>query len=269
MPEKLLAEWFWVDRWMGSGGFLLPIDARGLYREMMSQAWRRGARLPNNHETIRRAVGVTQKEWARTWPLVERFWRVDGEYLVNDTQLDVYADAKARQEKATNRAKAGARAKHKKHSSTTQAHAQDGAQAVTQAPLKVTPPITVSDHQEEQKHTHTNARVPVALAGTLPRDFKTQAWISSRGKHVPHFLHEEFILAIGGTRESADQRLRTFYEAREHGWPPGPIGDDPVKLWRKEFEASFPSVAPVKAAASGGRTGHVPGKYSGISQRDE
>lgn len=114
-PEKLLAEWFWIDRWMGSSAFGLPLHARGLYREMLSQAWRRGAQLPNDHEQIRRFVGATTKEWRLAWPLVERFWRLDGDSLVNDTQLLVYADAKARQVAASNRGKAGARAKHGHH----------------------------------------------------------------------------------------------------------------------------------------------------------
>lgn len=110
--DKLLAEWFWTDRWMGSSAFLLPLEARGLYREMLTQAWRRGAQLPNDHEAIRRAVGSSEKEWTRAWPLVERFWRVQGDTLVNDTQLLVYADAKERSDKNVERAKKAAQARH-------------------------------------------------------------------------------------------------------------------------------------------------------------
>src|SRR3954467_10029089 len=66
--DKLLGEWFWTDRWMGSSAFLLPMEPRGVYREMLTQAWRRGARLPNDHETIRRAIGCTDSEWKRCWP---------------------------------------------------------------------------------------------------------------------------------------------------------------------------------------------------------
>ena len=113
MAEKLLAEWFWVDRWMGSRAFALPIDARGLYREMLSQAWRRQARLPNDPEQVRRLTGVTLKEWRRCWPLVAGFWRIDGETLVNDTQLEVYADAKGRLDRARARAQAAAQARYK------------------------------------------------------------------------------------------------------------------------------------------------------------
>ena len=112
MPgDKLLAEWFWVDRWIGSRGFLLPMEARGVYREMLTQAWRRGAKLPKDPETIRRAIGATVPEWRRTWPIVKPFWRVVGPHVVNDTQRAIYAEALARSTVASRRGKAGAAAR--------------------------------------------------------------------------------------------------------------------------------------------------------------
>jgi len=110
--DKLLAEWFWTDRWIGSSGFLLPMEARGVYREMLTQSWRRGARLPNDHEAIRRAIGATVGEWRRAWPLVKKFWRVDGESLVNDTQVGVYEEARGRSDRASARGLKGAQALH-------------------------------------------------------------------------------------------------------------------------------------------------------------
>lgn len=86
-------EQFAHDRWSGSSGFLLPMEPRGLYREMLTQAWRRGARLPNDPEAIRRACGCTTDEWERCWPLVSRYWREDGADLVNETQVELYAKA--------------------------------------------------------------------------------------------------------------------------------------------------------------------------------
>lgn len=256
MADKLLAEWFWIDRWIGSSAFLLPIDARGLYREMLTQSWRREARLPNDHEAIRRAVGVTIKEWSRCWPLIERFWRTEGLYLVNDTQLEVYADAKARQERASNRGLKGAQAKHKQHIRAAQPPAQAGAQAPSQAPLKDQPPSLTpdADHRSpgrEEQERRAQPREPIALAGTLPRDHLTHAWCSSRGKCVPQFLHQQFVRAVGGEERTANQQLRTFYAAVEAGWPAGPIGDPPVKLWEKEFAAKFPSVAPQRTNDTG------------------
>ena len=112
MNEKLLAEWFWTDRWQGSSAFLLNMEARGLYREMLTQAWRRGARLPADHEMIRRAVGATEGEWARAWPFICTYWRATSDgFLVNDTQLEVYAEAQLRSSKATEKALKGARAR--------------------------------------------------------------------------------------------------------------------------------------------------------------
>lgn len=125
-PDKMLAEWFWTDRWTGSRGFALPIEARGLYREMLTQSWRRGASLPNDHETIRRVTGTTEKEWARCWPLVEPFWHEnDSGELVNDTQLEVYAEAKRRASIAQARAQAGAQARWG-HSSRTSSSSPRG-----------------------------------------------------------------------------------------------------------------------------------------------
>jgi uncharacterized protein YdaU (DUF1376 family) len=101
--ERVPAEWFWCDRWMGSSAFLLPLEARGLYREMLTQAWRRGAQLPNDLEAIRRAIGSTEKEWRRSWPAIARFWRVEGDALVNDTQIEIYQEAQTRMIRASAR----------------------------------------------------------------------------------------------------------------------------------------------------------------------
>lgn len=146
--RKLLAEWFWTDRWMGSRGFLLPMEPRGLYREMLTQAWRRGARLPNDYEEIRRAVGCTPAEWRRCWPKIQQHWRVDGDSLVNDTQLEVYAEALGVQQRAHERGVRGA-----------QARAQARAQAQHKHALKDQPP---SPSPTEEKIKITGApRRPV------------------------------------------------------------------------------------------------------------
>ncbi len=141
--EKLLAEWFWVDRWTGSSAFALPLESRGLYREMLSQAWRRGARLPNDPEQIRRMTGVTEKEWNRSWKRVQPYWRVDGADLVNDTQLEVYTETKRRQVVLSERGRSGSESRWQARSdvtlSTTQVqprHEQDACLSNAQALLK-------------------------------------------------------------------------------------------------------------------------------------
>lgn len=151
---KLTAEWFWIDRWTGSSAFLLSLEARGLYREMLSQAWRRGARLPNNHEAIRRAIGATLEEWERTWPLVERYWRVDGDDLVNDTQLEVYGEALSRQQKQTERARMGGYARWGRRPGNAQASAQAEPKRV---PEQCTPSPSLSP---SQTHVQEHAASP-------------------------------------------------------------------------------------------------------------
>jgi uncharacterized protein YdaU (DUF1376 family) len=81
---------------MGSRAFLLPLEARGLYREMLTQAWRRGGFLPKNERIVRQLIGATADEWRRSWPRVKPFWRVDGDKLVNDTQVEIYAESMRR-----------------------------------------------------------------------------------------------------------------------------------------------------------------------------
>ena len=98
-------------------------------------------------------------------------------------------------------------------------------------------------------------REPSALAGTLPRDHLRHAWCSQRGKCVPDFLHGEFVKSVGGDEQTAKEALKVFYDTTEAGWPLGPIGDDPIKLWRQAFAAKFPSVT-ATAVARGKTSGN-------------
>jgi uncharacterized protein YdaU (DUF1376 family) len=112
VTEKLFAEWFWTDRWNGSSAFLLSLEARGLYREMLTQSWRRGARLPADPETIKRAVAATDAEWNRSWPIVSPYWRLtDGGVLVNDTQVEIYTETQERSRRASDKGIKGAAAR--------------------------------------------------------------------------------------------------------------------------------------------------------------
>lgn len=147
--EKMRAEWFWTDKWTGSSGFLLPMHARGLYREMMTQAWARAAEsegaitfpcLPNDHEAIRRACACTEREWKKAWPLVSRYWRADGANLVNDTQLAVYAEALARAMEASDRGRNAAERRWSKAALDAAAHAGAHARARSRASAGAMPP---------------------------------------------------------------------------------------------------------------------------------
>jgi uncharacterized protein YdaU (DUF1376 family) len=101
MKTTLTGEFFCVDRWIQSQAFGMSIEARGLYREMLSRAWLNGGWLPNDHAAIRRLIGASELEWKRCWPLIEHYWRIDAAgRLVNDVQVTLYEAAKTRFERA-------------------------------------------------------------------------------------------------------------------------------------------------------------------------
>ncbi len=154
MADKLLAEWFWTDRWMGSSGFLLPMLARGVYREMLTQAWRRGAKLPTDIAAIKRAIGATDVEWAEAWPLVSKYWRVDEtNHFVNDTQLQVYAESKAQAESYSERGVKAAQARWKQYPSNAQALPENMPEVCppSPSPSPISVSGTVSDSKEKNK----------------------------------------------------------------------------------------------------------------------
>lgn len=149
---KLLAEWFWIERWDGSRAPLLTMEAQGIYRAMLSQAWRRGAVLPNNEEEIQLLIRVRPKEWKRSWPAVKPFWVPVGDTLVNETQAEIYADALGRSERAQARAQAGAQA---------------SAQARAQAQHKQSPPSP--SPSPGKTHGPTTTRGPKKIADVETR----------------------------------------------------------------------------------------------------
>ena len=134
---KLLAEWFWMERWDGSSAALLPMEAQGIYRAMLSHAWRRGARLPTDLEEIRLIIRCREEEWNRSWPKVQKYWRNDGDSLVNDTQLEVYSEAMERAIRAKARSESAAQASAQ---ARAQARAQAEREGIVKRKLKQSPP---------------------------------------------------------------------------------------------------------------------------------
>lgn len=165
--DKLRAEWFWCDRWAQSSAKALSIAHRGLYREMLTAAWLLGARLPNDHADIRRLVGVDVKEWRALWPKVEPYWRVDGAWLINDTQVEIYAEAQRRNHIASQRGKAGASARWKREdgASTPRADARVDAQASPEQWPQSQSLIRSSTPSESQ----TDARAAAPVGPERPR----------------------------------------------------------------------------------------------------
>jgi len=109
--EKLRAEWFWTDRWFGSSAYFLPLEARGLYRELLTRAWSLGGVLPADPAVLVRMVAATQEEWDRSWPLVEKYFVQQAGGLVNLVQLEILDDSKRRRMALTGLSSMGGKAR--------------------------------------------------------------------------------------------------------------------------------------------------------------
>lgn len=240
MPEKMLAEWFWIDRWMGSSAFLLPIEARGLYREMLSQAWRRGARLPNDHEAIKRAVGCSDAEWARCWPLVSTYWTVDGEHLVNDTQRSVYGDALKRRAAAQRRGLMGAGKRWGNGSTNSSTTGSTNAQAHAQAIASdLRSPITTNYKDSRPTPSASDRRFAEFWAAYPKKTGKDAARKAFERRRVDDALLATMIAAI---RQQAQSRQWTEEGGR---FIPNP------STWLNQGRWQDESQAPVRRAAVG------------------
>lgn len=219
---------------MGSSAFLLPMEAQGIYRAMLTQAWRRGARLPNDHEAIQRAIGCTVKEWRRSWPRIERFWKVVDGHLINETQVEVYADAKARMEVASTRASAGARARWNKHQAQAQEileHSQSNANGNGKAVLTQCPPISDlrSPSQERQKNISVEDEI-ARKAGAFLEKYPQIYAEERRGAHfqlkpVLHFMTACELVQGWPDERRLELMFRTFCRlpsSEKMAWPGTP-----------------------------------------------
>lgn len=95
--DLLPGELRWTDEWLTSDLQMLSLEARGLFSEMLTQAWREKARLRRTEgDALMRLVRATPEEWERTWPIVTRYWKeatdpATGQpVLVNKNQLRFY-----------------------------------------------------------------------------------------------------------------------------------------------------------------------------------
>jgi uncharacterized protein YdaU (DUF1376 family) len=251
----------------------LSLAAKGAYFVLSMHCWINKT-LPAGakNKKVAALLGCSQRTFSRLWLELAPFFDVLPDGTLIDPRIERIREKQAQfRESQSTKGQASAKVRWSSGSSPVtapvKARLESGSRSVVTEPQPEGQPKSNSSSSSSSSssfastYTHTErdpasssgptALPPVVLAGTLPRDFRNTAWVSTRGKHVPNFLHEEFKAAIGGTPESADQRLRAFYEAVQAGWPDGPIGDDPVKLWRTEFAAKFPSVAPVSRAGNG------------------
>jgi uncharacterized protein YdaU (DUF1376 family) len=89
----------------------LAAEEHGAYMLLMFTAWRRGGRLPNDQEQLRRAARVDERRWKRVWGMIARFFTVDGDSLVQARLTKELERALARRESAAANGRASAAAR--------------------------------------------------------------------------------------------------------------------------------------------------------------
>lgn len=232
----MMALWWWIDRWRKSTAYTdMTLEEQGAYRNLLDEATLRGGPLPNDERILAKASGDALA-WKRVRNNVLARFSLTPDGWRNNTLDEVITES-------TRRADKQRRYRNKEGNLVGNDAGNGQGNDIGNPARPPDPDPSPSPDLSPVPEPSQSVRAPIALAGMLPRDHLRHAWCSQRGKCVPDFLHAEFCAAVGGANPG--QRLTVFYEVVEHGWPEGPIGDDPVKLWRKEFAAKFPSVAPV------------------------
>ena len=189
MSEKMRAEWFWADRWLLSSARMLPMEARGLYREMLTAAWLQGARLPANPEAIQIATGCPESVWGRCWPLIRRYWAEGDGFIWNDTQVEVYRECQRQRQAAIERARKGGTASGKARKTNS-----SSTQVGTQVQLEHQPELNTLDLDLDLEREQANTPLPPAVAGaefafrpiTRPERKWAKEAIHANGGICPH-----------------------------------------------------------------------------------
>lgn len=96
---------------------------------------------------------------------------------------------------------------------------------------------------EVQPIAPQESALPLIVAPRRDPDHAAHAWCGRIC--VPKFLHKQFKKALGGPVMKRAARLRAFYaETIAAIASTQPIGDEPVKFWRRAFAARFQFAAP-------------------------
>ena len=180
MSDKLRGEMFWTNLWHNSSGFLLPLEPRGLYREMLTRAWSLGGYLPADPETIQRLVNVSRDEWNRCWPKVKQYWKQSGSKIYNETQREVLNESLTLREK---RALAGSKGGKAKAAKTKQAASKSPSKPL--ANPKQSCPMSLSLSWESSGDANNDTPpTPQGGNGRVPSDF--EKWYAVYPRKVGH-----------------------------------------------------------------------------------
>lgn len=243
--DRLAGELFWVDRWTGSSAYLLPWDAKGLYREMLSQSWLRGAKLPADFELIRKIVGCSEADWNRMWPLISHYWRQTGDILVNDTQLKIYTASEDYYAAKSRGGKAGAAKRHGTSASPSASNTRDDIRGNTRDDKRLTSGSVSDLVRTTRSDVRTSGASMAEEKPDPPRSRRCSKdhlhpGACERGICIYPVLHQEFLKKLGGDEKTASARLKAFYADVVNALTADEdIPEDAYTFWRHRFQARF------------------------------
>ncbi len=160
-------ELFWVDRWRSSSAYGLSMEARGLYRELLSLAWISGGKLPTSDPAkLRRMVGADADEWERSWPMVEPYWQPDASgSLENKVQAEIYSESLRRSASHAERGRLGAAKRWPSHGAANSPAIAQPSDSHPVATAQVMPSVSGSGSVSVSvsRDTHARARDDVLV----------------------------------------------------------------------------------------------------------
>lgn len=96
MPNELHTMPLKVEKLLSSRNVrMLKLDEFGAYMWLLCEAWLEGGRLPADHEELKRTLNCSEEQWKRVEKFViSKFFHPseDGKFLVNETQIAVFAE---------------------------------------------------------------------------------------------------------------------------------------------------------------------------------
>jgi uncharacterized protein YdaU (DUF1376 family) len=108
------AAWWWIDRWRKSTAFLsMTVEEQGIYRNLLDGMWLFEGAIPD--ASLFAISGANATAWERSWPTVQKWFRLTDKGWVNDTALEVMKKTKHVQSVRGVAGKAGARARWQAH----------------------------------------------------------------------------------------------------------------------------------------------------------
>src|SRR6185369_1775905 len=89
----------------------LTTEEHGAYFLLMLSAWRKEARLPNDHIKLARIAIIAPERWPAIWGSISQFWEEDGFWLKQKRLAAEYERAQGQMVAASERGKAAAAAR--------------------------------------------------------------------------------------------------------------------------------------------------------------